>query len=79
MDKYPQSDAVVTKIIEVICLALTCGESVNIRNFGKFEPRTREPVTRKNPRTGTLVDVPRRHSVGFVPAPALRDRMNKGE
>ena len=77
-DGYPHPAAVVKRVIDVIGLALACGETVSIRNFGSFEPRTRIAVTRRNPKTGEPVEVPEKYTVGFRPAPALRDRLKGG-
>lgn len=55
-----------------ITLALTRGEAVALRNFGKFEPRDRAPVTRHNPATGGTVDVPASVTVGFIPSKNLK-------
>lgn len=49
---------------------------MSIRNFGKFEPRLKGAVTRKNPKTGASVEVPEKFSVGFIAAPALKARLN---
>lgn len=63
-------------LLVVITLGLACGEDIVFRRFGKFQPRTHPPVTRRNPMTGVPVDVPEQQSVAFVPSPRLKDRMN---
>lgn len=63
-------------LVEVISLSVSCGEKVSIRNFGKFQPRSRSAVTRKNPKTGVSHDIPERFTVGFVPSPVLKNRLN---
>lgn len=70
------AEQAVEQVLNAIALSLACGEPVTIRNFGKFQPRTRRSVTRKNPVTGESVTVPEKTSVGFVPAPALKERIN---
>lgn len=65
-------------MLDLITLGLACGEDIVLRNFGKFQPRTRPPVTRHNPRTGIKVSIPERQSVAFVPSPRLKDRLNGG-
>lgn len=67
----------VDRVLNAIGRSLACGERVTIRDFGKFEPRHRRAVIRKNPRTGDPIEVPEQVSVGFVAAPALRERVNK--
>lgn len=77
LDGFGQPEAAVNRVFDVIGAALACGEAVTIRNFGKFEPRHRSEVTRKNPKTGDPIYVPEKLSVGFVPAPALKQRINR--
>jgi nucleoid DNA-binding protein len=71
-----QVETVVGALLDVIGLSLACGEEVNLRTFGKFEPRNRKPVVRRNPKTGVEHHVPEKVSVGFVPSPNLKDRLN---
>jgi DNA-binding protein HU-beta len=75
--RQSQAEVAVDRVLDAITVSLACGESVSIRNFGKFEPRTRSAVTRKNPKTGKEIKVPEKTSVGFIPAPALKERLNK--
>lgn len=70
-------DKVTTELLEVIGLCLAAGEEVNLRQFGKFEPRDRRAVTRKNPKTGEDIHVPAKTGVGFVPSPVLKARLNR--
>lgn len=74
--KPEDAEHVFDSFLEVISLSLACEEDVTIRNFGRFEHRKRNAVRRRNPRTGDPVDVPSRNSVGFRPAPRLRERVN---
>lgn len=67
----------VDRVLNAISRSLACGERVTIRNFGKFEPRNRRPVIRKNPVSGEPIDVPEKVSIGFVAAPALKERVNR--
>lgn len=71
-------DAVVVDTLEVVGLTLAAGEEVNLRGFGRFDPRDRKPVTRLNPATGEPIQVPAKRSVGFVPSPVLKNRLNQG-
>lgn len=63
-------------LLDATATALSAGDSVNIRRFGKFEPRTRKPVTRQNPATGEDIHVPAKQTVAFIPSPVLKDRLN---
>lgn len=71
-----QAEKTLERVLDVIGTSLACGEPVSIRNFGKFEPRTRSAVTRRNPVSGEEMKVPSRIGVGFVPSPSLKERIN---
>lgn len=71
-------DTVLADVLDVIGLSLTAGEPVNIRGFGRFDPRDRKPVTRLNPATQEPIHVPAKRSVGFVPSQKLKERLNGG-
>lgn len=66
----------VTRVLDVIGLALSCGETVSIRNFGRFEPRLKGASTGVNPKTGARVEIPEKFAVSFIAAPALKARLN---
>lgn len=54
------------------------GESVNIRRFGKLEPRLRRATTKPNPSSGAVMEIPERLGVAFLASDILRDRLNRG-
>lgn len=70
---------VLSGFLDIVALSLSAGEEVALRDFGKFEPRPRRAVTRRNPKTGTAVDVPEKTSVGFKPSPTLKARLNRDD
>jgi DNA-binding protein HU-beta len=72
----PQIETMLDLFLETILETLTSGESVSIRNFGKFEVRERKATVRKNPMTGDEIKVPAKRAVLFHPAPALKDEIN---
>ena len=55
---------------------LSQGERIEIRGFGSFEVRLREPRIAHNPKTGERVDLPARKVVHFKPGVELRNRVN---
>lgn len=69
-------DAVLAGLMSEIAAAMVSGESVRLRDFGKFEARTRAAVMRRNPATGEPVAIPRRVKAVFSPSSTLRDEMN---
>lgn len=73
----PQVQRILKSFFDVIALNLSVGEQVSLRDFGKFEPRDRKAVVRKNPSTGAEHHVPAKVSVGFVASPILKSRLNK--
>lgn len=70
-------DKAVTLFLAKIEEAIAEGDSVNIREFGRFVPRTRRATVRANPRTGRKMKIPRRHSVGFIPSVTLKGFLNE--
>lgn len=71
------ADKVVGAFLDTVVLALAAGENVNLRRFGRFEPRQRAAVTRPNPRTGVEMQIPEKVSVGFVPSVRVKQRLNR--
>lgn len=69
-------DKVVSTFFDLCTEALTLGEPVNVRRFGKFEPRLRRAMVKPNPKTGEPMDIPERLSVAFLPSELLKDRLN---
>ena len=48
---------------------------IELRNFGVFEVKRREPRKARNPRTGNAVEVPARVVVTFKPGQAMEQRV----
>ncbi len=53
-----QTEAVITRFLQAIMEALHAGESVELRGFGRFRSRHRQPRAGRNPRTGDTVQIP---------------------
>ncbi len=70
-------DLALTELLDEISYTLRNGEEVNIRRFGKFEPRKKNAVVRRNPKTGEKINVPAKISVGFVPSLNLKAEVNR--
>jgi integration host factor subunit beta len=56
--------------------ALAQGERIEIRGFGRFDCRLRSPRIARNPKTGTVVNLPAKAAIHFKPGKAMRDRVN---
>ncbi len=46
-----------------------------LSGFGTFTVRKRKARTGRNPRTGEEIEIPASKTVGFKPAPALKDAL----
>ncbi len=66
-------DTVFTSIID----ALQRGEKIELRGFGSFRLRQREPRKGRNPKTGDKVDVPPKKVPYFKPGKELKELINK--
>ena len=71
-----QIDKLVREIFEQMIETLSQGERIEIRGFGSFEVRLREPRIAHNPKTGERVDLAARKVVHFKPGVELRNRVN---
>ena len=68
---------VVDTVFGSIVEALHTGDKVEIRGFGSFRPRRREPRKGRNPRTGDRVDVPSKRVAYFKPGKELKAMINR--
>ena len=69
-------DASVREIFELMIETLAKGDRIEIRGFGSFEIRTREPRMAHNPKTGEKVSLDERRAVHFKPGVELKSRVN---
>ncbi len=70
-----QKDAaiVVDTIIDGMVEALKSGDKVELRGFGSFRQRVRQPRQGRNPMTGEAVEVPARRVPYFKPGKGLKE------
>lgn len=61
------AEAVVKFLFKEIIEALKRGERVSIQGFGVFDLKEQKGRKIRNPRTGELIEVPRRKKVYFRP------------
>ena len=57
--------------------ALQRGEKIELRGFGSFRLRRREPRKGRNPKTGDKVDVPPKKVPYFKPGKELKELINR--
>ena len=69
-------DSSVREIFELMIETLSAGERIEIRGFGSFEIKVRQPRVAHNPKTGEQVTLQERRVVHFKPGVELRQRVN---
>jgi integration host factor subunit beta len=69
-------ERIVATIFDEITDALADGRRVELRGFGAFSTRARDPRTGRNPRTGAAVKVDAKKVPYFKPGKELRERLN---
>lgn len=62
-------------MMEEISSALQSGGRVELRGFGAFSVRKRDPRKARNPKNGQEVSIGERHSIYFRTGKELRDRV----
>jgi len=70
------SEVIVETIFEGIVRSLRSGEKIEIRGFGSFRIRQRNPRIGRNPKTGDKVEVPAKKIPFFKPSKELKDMVN---
>ena len=70
------SEVIVEAIFDSVVKSLRGGDKIEIRGFGSFRTRQRQPRVGRNPKTGTRVDVPAKRIPYFKPSKELKDLVN---
>ncbi len=73
------SEVIVESIFDSVVNALRKGDKIEIRGFGSFRTRQRQPRIGRNPKTGTRVEVPAKRIPYFKPSKELKDLVNPEE
>jgi integration host factor subunit beta len=71
------SETIVETIFDSIVSSLHKGDKIEIRGFGSFRTRQRQPRIGRNPKTGSRVEVPSKRIPFFKPSKELRDLVNQ--
>ncbi len=71
------SEVIVEAILDSVVKALRTGDKIEIRGFGSFRTRQRQPRVGRNPKTGARVDVPAKRIPYFKPSKELKDLVNR--
>jgi len=69
-------ERLVAVVLESIMQTLEAGARVELRGFGAFSVRKRDPRVGRNPRTGETVHVPAKHVPFFRTGKELRQRID---
>jgi len=69
-------ERIVATIFDEIGMALSRGDRVELRGFGAFSVKRRDPRLGRNPRTGEAVDVQGKAIPFFKTGKQLRQRLN---
>lgn len=72
-----QTEIVVDTVFDSIKDALKKGEKVEIRGFGNFRLKQRQPRKARNPKTGESVEVPQKKAIRFKVGKALKEALNQ--
>ena len=72
-------EVIVETVFDSVIAALQSGDKIEIRGFGSFRIRQRNPRIGRNPKTGERVEVPAKRVPYFKPSKELRDLVNPGE
>ncbi len=80
--KYPHLyqrdiEVLVNTIFGEISTALADGNRVELRGFGAFSVRSRDPRAARNPKNGEIVNIGARNAIYFRTGKELRERINK--
>ncbi len=71
------AEIIVDTVFRSIIDALHRGEKIELRGFGSFRLRRREPRKGRNPKTGDRVDVPSKRVPYFKPGKELKELINR--
>jgi integration host factor subunit beta len=71
-----ESEVIVEAIFDSIVKSLRADDKIEIRGFGSFRTRQRQPRIGRNPKTGARVEVPAKKIPYFKPSKELKDVVN---
>ncbi len=71
-----QTEIVIETVFDSIKEALQKGEKIEIRGFGAFKVKSRNPRKARNPKTGESVEVPAKKVLHFKVGKELRELLN---
>ena len=75
--KAQEVEKIVDLFFNQIVQRLADGGRVELRGFGAFSTRQRDPRKGRNPRTGETVEVPAKRVPYFKPGKEIREKLNE--
>ena len=69
------SEVIVDTVFRSIIAALQRGEKIELRGFGSFRLRKREPRKGRNPKTGQEIEITPRSVVSFRPSMIFKEHV----
>ncbi len=69
-------ETLVNTVLNEISTGLVGGDRIELRGFGAFSIRKREPRVARNPKNGDAVKVGERYAIYFRAGKELRERVN---
>jgi integration host factor subunit beta len=74
-----QTEMIIDTVFDSMKKALLKGDKVEIRGFGNFRLKTREPRQARNPKTGEQVQVPAKKVLFFKVGKELREAVKESK
>lgn len=71
-----ESEEIINLVFDSMSEALQQGDKVEIRGFGSFTVRERDPRQARNPKSGTVLQIPSKKTPFFKTGKELRERVN---
>ncbi len=71
-----ETELIVNTIFDNVSAALAQGDKVELRGFGSFRVRKRNPRKGRNPKTGSSVNVPQKRVPFFKVGKRLKELVN---
>ena len=74
---YSDSKVALDVLINKLSNLLSEKQRIEIRGFGAFSVRERNPVRARNPKTGKSIELDSRSLIYFRPSKLIKNRINK--
>ena len=72
-----ETEAVMNGVMSTIIESLGKNKRVELRGFGAFSVRERNPIRGRNPKSGKAIELDSRSLIYFRPSKLIKNRINK--